>query len=117
MRRIGTWILIVIAGALTADVLASAAGGGPLLLAGPLQAVLWGAVAVGVAVRLLRAVLGGRSVRRALAPLADAGAVYNELLTSTSPAAAQVRELRTPSPATLPPVLTEQHPRSGSEHP
>ena len=117
MRRIGTWVLVVIAAALAVDVLVSADGGGPLLLAGPLQAVLWGAVAVGLAVRLLLAVAGRRSLRRALAPLADAGAVYNELLTSTPPAAAQVRELRTPSPAALPPVLTEQYPPGGSGTP
>lgn len=96
MRRIGILAWAVAAAILLAGVGLSAAGQDLSVIPASLMACFWGAIAVGVVVRLVWAWLTGRPVRKQLQPLTDAAAAYNELLTGTPPAAVQAQRLPSP---------------------
>ncbi|MCC9196718.1 hypothetical protein QNO08_09145 [Arthrobacter sp. zg-Y820] len=96
MRRIGSLALVLGAAALLVVVGLTAAGRDAAVVVNLLLTCFWGALAVGLTVRLILAVARGQSVRRELRPVADAAAVYSELLTSTPPAAAEARKLPSP---------------------
>ena len=96
MGRIGKAALAVFVGLLVVTVLASAAGRDMSAVLGPLALCFWGALAVALVARILRALMRRTSVRKELGPVADAAAAYNQLLTGTRPGAALSRELEYP---------------------